>query len=301
MEKKFEKLFKKEDVAGLLDQFDKVLLAKKPKENDVNVAIQAIQEFLKLIKDNNWLLPKELIITIGSAMNQKLAWHQRQQLIVALGEMIDAFPNELVTNLEYADEIIAILKDRTENDEDPDNQFNAVIGLGKIGLLLPDKVLDYLKKNGLKSLNKNIRINSILALKEIAKKFDKTHVKQIIPFFTEIIQNDTEYPVIIQLTTRAIQEINETMYEDDVVFTNVLATEQVLCPYCNEFYPKNSEVCTNCGKPSPKCLICGKRIDLNDGSSYQECEHCHSFFHVECIKEWKEKSPFCPHCMKKLT
>lgn len=307
MEKKFEKLMRKENVSGFLKLFEKVVLLdeidqeNQENQENINVALQAMNRFILLIRENEWPFPQELLATINRSLTSfRLNWRQRQDYILLLGSIIEKFPHEIISNPEIADELIAILKALVQADEDPGNRFRSVRILGYLGLVIPDKVLKYFCEICLQNPDKHIRINTIIALKEIAKKYGQTHAKQILPSLFEIVQNDKEDPVVLNILMVAIREINESMYEEKVFFEDAFITINVRCPFCDEYYPEESDVCTNCGQPTPKCLMCGYKIALNARTSYRSCGQCKTYFHASCLQEWRKTTKTCPHCLQIL-
>ncbi|NHI92258.1 MAG: hypothetical protein EAX96_07120 [Candidatus Lokiarchaeota archaeon] len=298
---KFEKLFEKEDLDKIIVTIDNIFGNKKSHAEDYELAFAILNRYIEMIKNKGWILSKDVIETFRKAflIEIELPWLVRQRLILKLGEIVEKFPNELVNQNELVDMIIAIIKDRINNDKDPDNKFNSVKVLGKIGLEFPDRVIPELTKY-MKHYEKNIRINAIIGLKEIAKKYDKTHVKQVLPFFTELFQTDKEHGNILQIVGDAIKEITEKMHEDQI-FGDFMVTKQVLCPNCNNFFPEDLGICSHCGKPIPKCTICGQVIDLNQAHDLYQCPQCGLWFHQSpCLNEWREKNENCPHCLSKI-
>ncbi|MHA1784258.1 MAG: HEAT repeat domain-containing protein [Candidatus Helarchaeota archaeon] len=296
---KFEKYFEKEDLDKIIKGVDNIFQNKKASNEDYQLAFDVLDKYLEMIKEKSWILSKDVIWTLRKAFFGDLPWHVRQKLILKLGDIVEKFPNELINQIELVDIIINIMKERIEEDPDPDNKFNSVRVLGKIGLEFPDKVILELNKY-MKHYEKNIRINAIIALKEIALKYDKTHVKQVLPFLTELFQKDAEHQNILKIVGDAIKEITEKMNEDEV-FGDFMVTKQVLCPNCNNFFPEDMGVCSHCGKPIPKCVICGKILDLNNARELYQCPHCGLWFHLKpCLSEWREKNENCPNCFSKI-
>jgi len=298
---KFEKYFEKEDIDKILEGINKIFQNKKSTTEDFDLAFAVLDRYLTTIKTKRWILSKEIIEILRTAFiaGHELPWLVRQKLILELGSIVEKFPGELINQIELVDVIVGIMKDRINTDNDPDNKFNAVKVLGKIGLEFPDRVIPSLNSY-MKHYERNIRVNAIIALKNIAKKFDKTHVKQILPFFTEIYEKDTEHGYITKLISESIKEITEQMHSDEV-FGDFMLTKQVLCPNCNDFFPEGLGVCSHCGKPLPKCIICGEKVELNQAHDLYQCKQCGLWFHQEpCLAEWHTKNNNCPHCLSRL-
>ena len=298
---KYEKLFEKEDLDKIIISINKIFGNKKSSNEDYEIAFNILDKYIQMIKEKNWILSKDVIEIFKKAFlaDVELPWIIRQRLILKLGEIIEKFPNELVNQNELVDTIVTIMKDRINNDSDPDNKFNSVKVLGKVGLEFPDRVIPELMKY-MKHYERNLRINAIIGLKNIALKYDKTHVKQVLPFFTEIFQTDKEHGNILKIVGDAIKEITDKMHDDEV-FGDFMVTKQVLCPSCNNFFPEDLGVCSHCGKPIPKCTICGQVVDLNKEHDLYQCPQCGLFFHQSpCLNEWREKNENCPHCLAKI-
>ncbi|MHA1379566.1 MAG: HEAT repeat domain-containing protein [Candidatus Helarchaeota archaeon] len=289
MEKKFEKYFEKENIEKILK-----LIKKNFGKDDEQILLENIkflEKYCDAIKENNWVFTHEILDIIFQSIYNKY-WHVRQDLLILLGKLIDTFPKEFIQfNLE---QIVEKMKNIFINDEDQDNRYKALQVIGKIGHLVPNKVLQFLIKQ-LYDPDPNVQGYSIVALKEIAIKH-KGEIKEILPFLTEAFEKEQSNPNIYKVLGDAIKEISEFMYKEKI--TDFMTTEQVTCPYCKEFYPSTSDVCTNCGRAVAKCSICGQKL-LHD-AEVKSCPYCKTPFHKNHLLTWVKSNKNCPACLRSL-
>ena len=123
---KFEKYFEKEDLDKIIEGVDKIFQNKKASNEDYQLAFDVLDKYIEMIKEKGWILSKDVIWTLRKAFLGDLPWHVRQKLILKLGDIVEKFPNELINQIELVDIIINIMKERIEEDPDPDNKFNSV-------------------------------------------------------------------------------------------------------------------------------------------------------------------------------
>ncbi len=183
------------------------------------------------------------------------------------------------------------------NDEDTDNRYHALQVIGKLGLLVPNKVLQYLITQ-LYDPDPKIQAYSIMALTQIANKH-VGEVKEILPFLTEAFEKmpkRTESGFVYDILGQSIKKISEHLYEKNIA--DFMTTEQISCPYCKEFYPASSEVCTNCGKAVAKCSICGQK--LQHDVDMKACPFCKTVFHKDHLLAWIKMNRNCPNCLRSL-
>ena len=149
--------------------------------------------------------------------------------------------------------------------------------------------------NQLYDPNPKIQVYSINALTEIANHHIG-EVKEILPFLTETLEKENIDPYVVQTLEESIKKINEHLYDKEI--SDFMMTEQISCPYCKEFYPAKSDVCTNCGKEVARCQIC--RQKLQHETDMKPCPYCKTFFHKKHILEWIRDKHNCPSCMRSL-
>ena len=289
MEKKFDKYMEKEEVESLLKFIKKNF--EKQEEELLLENIDFLETYCRTIKEKEWVFPKDIIDIIFQYIHHKY-WHVRQDLIILLGKLVDMYPREFIRF--DLDQIIEKMKLIFLNDEDHDNRYRALEVVGKIGLLVPNKVLQYLITQ-LYDPNPNIQGYSIVALKRIAMKHKGT-IKEVLPFLTEAFEKEQASATIYEVLGNAIREISEFMYHEKI--TDFMTTEQVTCPYCKEFYPSTSDVCTNCGKAVAKCPICGQKIIHDTGII--SCPYCKTLFHDKHLLTWVKGNKNCPACLRSL-
>lgn len=288
MQKKFEKLFEKEDIDKILKFIDKNFNSDNEKELLEN--IEYIDKLCVTIKKKGWIFSKEILDLIFRNI-RNIYWRVRQNLIVQIGKIIDLFPNEFI-KLDL-DSIINKLKEIFTSDNDKDNRYLALQIIGKIGLLVPDKCLQFLL-NQLYDPNPKIQINSILAMTEIALK-NAGEIKEILPFLTEAFEKEQKDLNVTKILGDSIKKISESFYEKKI--TDFL-TEQILCPFCNEFYPSDSDICTNCGRQAIRCAICGQK--LQHETEMKACPFCKTYFHENHLLTWIQSNKNCPSCLRTL-
>ncbi len=289
MEKKFGKLFEKEKIDRILK-----LLSEYFEKDDEELLLENIEYLEKLcftIKEKEWVFSKDIIDIIIKNLNNKW-WHVRQDLIILIGKITELFPKELIQiDLEP---IIAQLKEIFISDNDEDNRYHALRVIGKVGLIAPNKCLQFLL-NQLYDPNPKIQVYSINALTEIANQHIG-EVKEILPFLTESLQKENKDPFVVPILEEAIKNISEHLYDEKI--TDFMTTELISCPYCKEFYPAKSDVCTNCGREVAKCIICGQK--LQHETDMKPCPYCKTIFHKRHILEWVQDKHNCPSCMRSL-
>ncbi|MFX1449299.1 MAG: HEAT repeat domain-containing protein, partial [Promethearchaeota archaeon] len=278
MEKKFEKLFEKENVEELLKLIKKYF--EKDDEELLLENIEYIEILCGMIKQKNWVFSKDIVEIILENMNNK-SWHVRQDLIILLGTLTELFPKEFIRF--DLDPIINKLKEIFVSDDDEDNRYHALQVIGKIGLLVPNKCLQFLI-NQLYDPNPKIQIYSINALTEITKQHIG-EVKEILPFLTESLEKENIDPFVVPILEESIKNISEYLYDEKI--TDFMMTEQISCPYCKEFYPAKSDVCTNCGKEVAKCQICGQK--LQHETDMKRCPYCR-IIHCDASLNWQVHS-----------
>jgi hypothetical protein len=87
-------------------------------------------------------------------------------------------------------------------------------------------------------------------------------------------------------------------YKRAVKYQNLVKNRRVFCPFCEAEVEKPDDegpiVCMSCGKKTPMCHICGKRImETNEVFTIVPCGHT---VHKGEILEWLGKSKECPLC-----
>jgi len=289
LEKKFEKYFEKEQIDKIIK-----LIKRNFQKNEEDLLLENVsmlKKYCETIKEKNWVFTDEILDIIFQNIHNKY-WHVRQDLITLLGELMDLFPQEFIQfNLDHITEKLKII---FLNDEDQDIRYRALQVIGKIGLLVPNKVLQFLISQ-LYDPNPNIQGYSIVALKDIALKH-KGEIKEILPFLTEAFEKEQNNSNVYKLLGESIKNISEYMYKEKI--TDFMTTEQVTCPFCKEFYPSTSDFCTNCGRSVAKCSICGQKL-IHD-TDIKSCPYCKTPFHKNHLLTWVKNNKNCPACLRSL-
>ena len=289
MQKKFEKLFEKEDIEKILKLINKNF--QKDNEEELLENIEYIDKLCITIKEKRWIFSKEIIDILFSNIKNNY-WRVRQDIIILIAKIIEMFTQEFIQF--DLDQIINTLKERFISDDDEDNRYHSLQAIGKIGLLVPNKCLQFLL-NQLFDPNPKIQIYSILALTEIASK-NLGEIKEILPFLIESYDKEQNDANVSKILGKSIKKISEYLYKEKIA--DFMTTEQISCPFCNEFYPSTSNICTNCGKPVVRCSICGQKLQ----HEYEmiKCPFCKTYFHKNHLLTWVRAHNDCPSCLRSL-
>jgi len=87
-------------------------------------------------------------------------------------------------------------------------------------------------------------------------------------------------------------------YKRAVKYQNLVKNRRVFCPFCEAEVEKPDDegpiICMSCGKKTPICQICNKRImDAEEVFTIVPCGHT---VHKNEILGWLDKSRKCPSC-----
>ena len=109
------------------------------------------------------------------------------------------------------------------------------------------------------------------------------------------IYDDTVFITLVEL----IALIGEAIINSREV-TEVFEVEELRCYSCGDVFDKTEEICTNCGSPRPRCIICFQDLSPSEKDDVVILPCCGVYTHYNHIVAWLKQKPICPTCGQDL-
>ncbi|MHA1783929.1 MAG: HEAT repeat domain-containing protein [Candidatus Helarchaeota archaeon] len=286
-EKKFNNILKSEDLNKILNAI-RNQLKKDKKIEQKSEAFGAISLFFKTCKEKSWVFPEDLFKELLNELDHE-NWIIRRNSLRVLSDIAEIDHEKVIPK-----DILSKLREIYKKDQNWAVRNAAIEVLGKIGEKIPGRIVPFLIDQ-ISDPDADVRLSILTSLKSIVLS-NKGELKQILPIFINAYKKDEDFRVST-FAEEAIKEFAEKKKAEGTAYkkTNV---KLMTCPYCKQSVNAEKDICSNCGKPLPKCQICNQRI-TSDSELFQ-CPLCNTFFHVEHFKEWYKENKNCPVCLGEI-
>ncbi|MHA1218469.1 MAG: RING finger protein [Candidatus Heimdallarchaeaceae archaeon] len=81
----------------------------------------------------------------------------------------------------------------------------------------------------------------------------------------------------------------------------VTRAEKMLCYNCQDPFDPFEEVCTSCGSPRPRCIVCFQDLKPEIDTDVVILPCCKIYAHKDHMIVWLRKKPSCPNCHADLS
>lgn len=217
-------------------------------------------------------------------------WILRRNALEILKALATKFPKIFISR-----KYLSSIKKYATKDPHWQVRSTAIDIYGIMGEYVPERVLILLKEK-LKDDDDDVRKTVIRYLQNIAEK-NHYLIPEILPLLKRVQKSDVHWE-IVKIAGNFIESLLNIQIPTQKSLTE--SQETFICPFCSKEYTKDLDICLNCGKDFPRCIICKEIIRIKFDSEIAYCPHCKVLAHPEHLQKWVLVNQNCPACMNPL-
>ncbi|MHA1650484.1 MAG: HEAT repeat domain-containing protein [Candidatus Helarchaeota archaeon] len=285
--KKIQKFIEKGKIFEAYKEIEKKLESKKT--DDYSEDFRLLAQILEnLHEDQENIIHDILYYTEKNLTNSD--WILRRNALEILKVLARKFPNIFITR-----KYLSSLKNYAIKDPHWGVRSAAIEVYGTIGDHVPDKVF-LLFKERLNDDDADVRMTIIKYLHKFAER-NPTMIPEILPLLQKVQKDDPHWEVA-KLAGTFVELLSQIEHSSKNSVTTTQNT--YLCPFCGKEYSKLLDICLNCGRAYPRCIICKEIIRITINSKIAYCPHCKALAHPEHLQKWVLVNQNCPACLNSL-